>query len=132
MLSAFSVEHCPPSRWNTVRHQHGIVSAIAWNTQNCCGGLPAPRKHRRFRHQDREWRQRGKWPQMEALVWTQEWVALSPGCRRVRFLPKSDPAAPFFVLHRSAQRTGGLVLGTRFFVPVSVQEASRKGATKAP
>ena len=32
MLSAFSVEHCPPSRWNTVRHQHGIVSAIAWNT----------------------------------------------------------------------------------------------------
>ncbi|POR10881.1 hypothetical protein BV908_09140 [Diaphorobacter sp. LR2014-1] len=33
MLSAFSVEHCPPSRWNTVRHQHGIVSAIAWNTQ---------------------------------------------------------------------------------------------------
>ncbi|MBW4953572.1 hypothetical protein, partial [Klebsiella pneumoniae] len=34
MLSAFSVEHCPPSRWNTVRHQHGIVSAIAWNTHN--------------------------------------------------------------------------------------------------
>ena len=33
MLSAFSVERCPPSRWNTVRHQHGIVSAIAWNTQ---------------------------------------------------------------------------------------------------
>ncbi|WP_084462923.1 hypothetical protein [Hydrogenophaga sp. PBC] len=32
MLSAFSVERCPPSRWNTVRHQHGIVSAIAWNT----------------------------------------------------------------------------------------------------
>ena len=34
MLSAFSVEHCPPSRWNTVRHQHGIVSAIAWNTHS--------------------------------------------------------------------------------------------------
>ncbi|KAB0571148.1 hypothetical protein F7Q92_21460, partial [Ideonella dechloratans] len=33
MLSAFSVEHCPPSWWNTVRHQRGIVSAIAWNTQ---------------------------------------------------------------------------------------------------
>ena len=33
MLSAFSVQRCPPSRWNTVRHQHGIVSAIAWNTQ---------------------------------------------------------------------------------------------------
>jgi len=33
MLSAFSVERCPPSRWNTVRHQPGIVSAIAWNTQ---------------------------------------------------------------------------------------------------
>ncbi|MFC7459156.1 putative bifunctional diguanylate cyclase/phosphodiesterase, partial [Hydrogenophaga defluvii] len=27
------VERCPPSRWNTVRHQHGIVSAMAWNTQ---------------------------------------------------------------------------------------------------
>lgn len=34
MLSAFSVERCPPSRWNTVRHQHGIVSAIAWNTHD--------------------------------------------------------------------------------------------------
>ena len=34
MLSAFSVERCPPSRWNTVRHQHGIVSAIAWNTHH--------------------------------------------------------------------------------------------------
>jgi len=34
MLSAFSVERCPPSRWNTVRHQHGTVSAIAWNTQD--------------------------------------------------------------------------------------------------
>lgn len=34
MLSAFSVQRCPPSRWNTVRHQHGIVSAIAWNTQS--------------------------------------------------------------------------------------------------
>ncbi|MDP3134457.1 MAG: tripartite tricarboxylate transporter substrate-binding protein, partial [Burkholderiaceae bacterium] len=33
MLSAFSVERCPPSRWNTVRHQRGIVSAMAWNTQ---------------------------------------------------------------------------------------------------
>ena len=32
MLSAFSVEQCPPSHWNTVRHQYGIVSAIAWNT----------------------------------------------------------------------------------------------------
>ena len=32
MLSAFSVERCPPSWWNTVRHQRGIVSAIAWNT----------------------------------------------------------------------------------------------------
>ncbi|KAB0571154.1 hypothetical protein F7Q92_21450, partial [Ideonella dechloratans] len=37
MLSAFSVEHCPPSWWNTVRHQRGIVSAIAWNTQ--AGGV---------------------------------------------------------------------------------------------
>ncbi|WP_206165311.1 hypothetical protein, partial [Citrobacter braakii] len=41
MLSAFSVERCPPSRRNTVRHQHGIVSAIAWNThrlvQSCDG-----------------------------------------------------------------------------------------------
>ncbi|KAB0571144.1 hypothetical protein F7Q92_21470, partial [Ideonella dechloratans] len=35
MLSAFSVEHCPPSWWNTVRHQRGIVSAIAWNTHPC-------------------------------------------------------------------------------------------------
>jgi len=33
MLSAFSVEQCRPSCWNTVRHQHGIVSAMAWNTQ---------------------------------------------------------------------------------------------------
>ena len=43
MLSAFSVERCPPSRWNTVRHQRGIVSAIAWNTQSglvtLCGQL---------------------------------------------------------------------------------------------
>ncbi|OTI65172.1 hypothetical protein CAZ10_05245 [Pseudomonas aeruginosa] len=39
MLSAFSVEHCPPSRWNTVRHQHGIVSAIAWNTQMLCESI---------------------------------------------------------------------------------------------
>jgi len=37
MLSAFSVERCPPSRWNTVRHQHGIVSAIAWNTHEVNG-----------------------------------------------------------------------------------------------
>ncbi len=32
MMSDFSVEQRPPSRWNTVRHQHGVVSAIAWNT----------------------------------------------------------------------------------------------------
>lgn len=32
-MSDFSVEQRPPSRWNTVRHQHGVVSAIAWNTQ---------------------------------------------------------------------------------------------------
>ncbi|KAB0571151.1 hypothetical protein F7Q92_21455, partial [Ideonella dechloratans] len=38
MLSAFSVEHCPPSWWNTVRHQRGIVSAIAWNTHGAVGG----------------------------------------------------------------------------------------------
>ena len=43
MLSAFSVEHCPPSRWNTVRHQRGIVSAIAWNThvRRAGGKVPA-------------------------------------------------------------------------------------------
>ena len=23
---------CPPSKWNAVRHPHGIVSAISWNT----------------------------------------------------------------------------------------------------
>lgn len=54
------------------------------------GSYLTPRKRHCSRHQDREWRQRGKWPQLEALVWTQEWVALSPGCRRARFLPKSD------------------------------------------
>ena len=43
MLSAFSVEHCPPSRWNTVRHQRGIVSAIAWNTHLCKGNARDPR-----------------------------------------------------------------------------------------
>ncbi|KAB0583887.1 PLP-dependent aminotransferase family protein [Ideonella dechloratans] len=43
MLSAFSVEHCPPSWWNTVRHQRGIVSAIAWNTQVDESGLDVER-----------------------------------------------------------------------------------------
>ena len=33
MLSAITVERCPPWRWNAVRRQPGIVSAIAWNTQ---------------------------------------------------------------------------------------------------
>ncbi|HEV6966115.1 MAG TPA: hypothetical protein VK305_11925, partial [Roseateles sp.] len=33
MLSAISVERCPPSRRNAVRHHSGTVSAIAWNTQ---------------------------------------------------------------------------------------------------
>ena len=93
------------------------------------GGL-APRWRWYFRPQDREGRQRGKWPQMESLPWTQEWVVLSPGCRRARFLPKSDPAAPFFVLHRPAQRMGRSALGTRFFVHVCVQGACCKGATK--
>jgi hypothetical protein len=32
-LSAFSVKRCPPSRWNAVRHQSGMVSGMAWNTQ---------------------------------------------------------------------------------------------------
>ncbi|WP_220136205.1 hypothetical protein [Citrobacter freundii] len=49
MLSAFSVEHCPPSRWNTVRHQHGIVSAIAWNTHLRVDALAdAPVEHRQL------------------------------------------------------------------------------------
>ena len=32
-LSAFSVEQCPPSRRNAVRHQSGTVSGMAWKTQ---------------------------------------------------------------------------------------------------
>ncbi|HCX33647.1 MAG TPA: hypothetical protein DHV08_08825 [Rhodocyclaceae bacterium] len=32
-LSAISVERCPPSRRNAVRHQSGTVSGMAWNTQ---------------------------------------------------------------------------------------------------
>jgi hypothetical protein len=31
-LSAISVERCPPSRRNAVRHQSGTVSGMAWNT----------------------------------------------------------------------------------------------------
>lgn len=49
---------------------------------------------------------------MESLPRTQEWVVLSPGCRRARFLPKFDPAAPFFVPGQPAQRMGRLVSGT--------------------
>ncbi len=48
---------------------------------NRSGGWLAARKYPRFRLQDREWRQRGKWLQMDASVWTQERVTLSPGCR---------------------------------------------------
>lgn len=36
-LSAISVEPCPPSQRNAVRHQSGTVSGIAWNTH--AGGL---------------------------------------------------------------------------------------------
>ena len=89
----------------------------------------APRSRHRCRPQDREWRQHGKWPQMESSPWTQERAVLSPRCRRARFLPQSDPAAPFFVLHRPAQRMGGdWRWGQVFFVAF----ASRCGATKVP
>ena len=35
-LSAFSLERCPPSRRNAVRHHSGTASAMAWNTQQRC------------------------------------------------------------------------------------------------
>jgi len=36
-LSAISLEWRPRSRWNTVRHQLGIVSALGWNTHSSKG-----------------------------------------------------------------------------------------------
>lgn len=51
MLSAFSVERCPPSRWNTVRLQRGIVSAMAWNTQFTCNHPPHFRTNDPYRWQ---------------------------------------------------------------------------------
>ena len=38
-LSAISVERCPRSPWNAVRHHSGTVSGIAWNTQQDIAGV---------------------------------------------------------------------------------------------
>ena len=77
------------------------------------------------------WRQRGKWPQMKRSPWTQERAVLSPGCRRARFLPKSDPAAPFFVLHRPAQRMRVMGVGDKVLCaclrPRSVLQGCHEG-----
>ena len=59
-------------------------------------------------------------------------MVLSPGCRRVRFLPKSDPAAPFFVLHRPAQRMRVMGVGDKVLCvclrPRSVPQRWHEGA----
>ncbi len=61
---------------------------------------------------------------------------MSPGCRRARFLPKSDPAAPFFVLHRPAQRMGAIGAGDRCSLwllrPGAVLQRCHIGAASVP
>lgn len=57
---------------------------------------------------------------------------MSPGRRRPSFLPKSDPAAPFFVLHRPAQRMGVIGAGDKVLCaclrPRSVLQGCHEGA----
>ena len=73
---------------------------------------------------------------MKRSPWTQERAVLSPGCRRARFLPKSDPAAPFFVLHRPAQRMGAIGAGDRCSLwllrPSAVLQRCHIGAASVP